>query len=448
MRKRAAGAACVVVLGVAGAIVLGTSGVGAVEPQAGPGSALPVTAVAASGDDGDVAANAVDGDLSTRWSAEGDGQWISFDLGAAHTVDSVSVAWYLGDERTAEFDVQLSADGTSWQTALPHEKSSGKSRDAEAHEFTAASARYVRILGHGNDDNEWNSITEVSIGDDSTPPTTPTTTTTTDPTPPPSGDCTVHVPSPDDVDQVKPGDVVCIDGDLAGDRLNLTKGGTADAPVTYLGKDGQAVGGIDIDGSYIVADGYTMDGPSAPGVELTGDHLTLQNTHISNPTGGDGDGIRFFGTDLTIRGNVVHGTSNDNGHADCMQTFASDTPASHDVLIEGNRCEDIDNMGLMAEGPNDGEGDGEGHTYNITLKDNYYLSKEASQEIMIEDIQHLTLTGNTFDGSVDHAIGLDIGSTDAHIDDTNTFSPDISCKVGMDDTSRDGYEGPESECGP
>ncbi|WP_243754426.1 right-handed parallel beta-helix repeat-containing protein [Labedaea rhizosphaerae] len=278
-------------------------------------------------------------------------------------------------------------------------------------------------------------------------PTT-TSTTTTDSTPPSSGECTVHVPNPDDLGTVQPGDVVCFDGDLSGDRLRLTKGGTAEAPVTYLGKDGQAVGGIDIEGSFIAVDGYTMDGPSAPGVELTGDHLTLQNTHVSNPTGGDGDGIRFFGTDLVIRHNVVHGTSNDNGHADCMQTFASDTPASHDVLIEGNRCEDIDNMGLMAEGPNDGEGDGEGHTYNITLKDNYYLSKQASQEIMVEDVQHLTLTGNTFDGGVDHAIGLDIGSTDAHIDDNNAFSPDISCKVGIDDTSRDGYQGPEPECGP
>ncbi|MET7670675.1 hypothetical protein [Micromonospora luteifusca] len=36
-------------------------------------STLPVAAVAASGHDGNVPGNALDGSLSTRWSAEGDG---------------------------------------------------------------------------------------------------------------------------------------------------------------------------------------------------------------------------------------------------------------------------------------------------------------------------------------------------------------------------------------
>ncbi|WP_263163907.1 hypothetical protein [Streptomyces sp. SCSIO ZS0520] len=131
--------------------------------------------------------------------------------------------------------------------------------------------------------------------------------------------------------------------------------GAADSPITYYGPDGQAVAGISVETDHVVVDGYTVDEPSALGVEREGEGITLQNVWISHPVvGGDGDGMRFFGTDLRILGNTVTGTGNDSGHADCMQTFASDTPASHDVLIQGNRCEDIDNMGLMAEGPNEG----------------------------------------------------------------------------------------------
>jgi len=268
------------------------------------------------------------------------------------------------------------------------------------------------------------------------------------PGPTPAASCTVHVPDADHMDEAKPGDVVCIDGDLSDERLKITKGGTAGKPITYHGPHRQAVGGISVDADHVVVDGYTMDGPRAPGAQLEGDGITLRHVRISAPHGGDGDGIRFFGRHLKILGNTVSGTRNSQGHADCMQTFASGTPASRDVLIQGNRCEDVDNMGLMAEGPDDGEGDGEGHTRDITLKDNYFETNEASQDLMVEDVQHLTVSGNDFRGEPDKAIGLDIGSTDAHVTGGNTFGPGIDCKVGIDDSSRPGYEGPEPGCDP
>jgi hypothetical protein len=54
---------------------------------------LSVASVTASADDGNVPANAVDDSLSTRWSAQGDGQWIRFDLGSQATTKSVRIAW-------------------------------------------------------------------------------------------------------------------------------------------------------------------------------------------------------------------------------------------------------------------------------------------------------------------------------------------------------------------
>jgi F5/8 type C domain/Calx-beta domain len=123
---------------------------------------LAVASVSASGDDGNVPANTLDGDLGTRWSAKGDGQWIQYDLGAVVTVSRVQIAFYLGDQRTQAFDILVSTDGTSWATAFSGQ-SSGTTTGLQSFDFAASPARYVRIVGHGNSQSAWNSLTEVAI---------------------------------------------------------------------------------------------------------------------------------------------------------------------------------------------------------------------------------------------------------------------------------------------
>ncbi|WP_409179924.1 right-handed parallel beta-helix repeat-containing protein [Amycolatopsis sp. VS8301801F10] len=233
----------------------------------------------------------------------------------------------------------------------------------------------------------------------------------------------------------------------AGSRLRITAGGTPDHPRVYSGA-GRSVSGIDVDADWVVVDGFSLDRPSAPGVEIRGNHVTLKNTRITAPRGGDGDGIRFFGDYLAIEHNTISQTSNRGGaHADCMQTFSSDSPPSMHVRIENNRCEKIDNMCLMAEGPNDGEGDGKGHTADFLIKDNFCETLVASQALMFEDVQQATITGNTFAAGPDHAIGLAIHSTGARVEG-NRVDPSIPCEVGIDESSREGYVGPEPACAP
>jgi hypothetical protein len=123
---------------------------------------IPGTSVTASADDGNVPANTVDGSLATRWSANGDGQWIRFDLGTTQTAAYVKVALYSGDVRTSTFDIQTSPDGTTWTTKAT-KTSSGTSLALETFDFPDTSTRYVRLLGHGNSVNTWNSYAEVEI---------------------------------------------------------------------------------------------------------------------------------------------------------------------------------------------------------------------------------------------------------------------------------------------
>lgn len=107
--------------------------------------------------------NTLDGNLNTRWSAEGDGQWIRYDLGEDKKLSGIMIAWYNGDKRVSTFDVQLSINGTDWITVLDKTKSNGKTLDLETHQFGDQTARYVRIVGHMNSVNAWNSITEVGF---------------------------------------------------------------------------------------------------------------------------------------------------------------------------------------------------------------------------------------------------------------------------------------------
>ncbi|MFE5120819.1 right-handed parallel beta-helix repeat-containing protein [Streptomyces sp. NPDC056669] len=255
--------------------------------------------------------------------------------------------------------------------------------------------------------------------------------------------CTLHATTPREAARrARPGDTVCFDGDLSRQRLVITRGGSREHPIIYTG-GGDAVDGITIEADDVIVEGFRSVRPEAPGIELTGHRVTARNNTVIGPRGGDGDGIRFFGDDLTIAHNTVRGTDNSHGrHADCMQTFAGDTPPSHRVRIEGNRCEQVDNMCLMAEGPNDGEGDGRGTTSDFTIRGNHCETLRASQALMFEDVQNATITGNVFAAPTDHAIGLAYHSTGARVDG-NTLHSGIRYEVGIDDSSRAGYRGPE-----
>src|SRR5437867_712169 len=123
---------------------------------------FPVVSVVASANDGNLPQNTLDNSLATRWSAQGDGQWIRYDLGALAAIDHVDIAWYLGDARSPSFDIAVSLDAVTW-TKVFSGNSSGQTLQLESYRFPAASGRYVRMLGHGNNGSSWNSITEVAI---------------------------------------------------------------------------------------------------------------------------------------------------------------------------------------------------------------------------------------------------------------------------------------------
>ena len=140
------------------------------------------SAVTASTSDGNLPGNVVDNNLGTRWSANGDGQWLQLDLGTAQTVGSVRVAVYNGNARRNHFDIQVSSDSGIWETVWSG-SSSGTTTAEQTYDFPDVSARWVRYLGHMNTVNGFNSVTEISIFSGGSPTVTPTPGSTPTPTP-------------------------------------------------------------------------------------------------------------------------------------------------------------------------------------------------------------------------------------------------------------------------
>jgi poly(beta-D-mannuronate) lyase len=214
---------------------------------------LSIVGATASTHDGNVPANAIDGSLATRWSANGDPQWLKLDLGSTQTVSLVKVAVYSGNTRANKFELQLSTDDVGWTTAFSGQ-SAGTTTALQTFDLDDHPARWVRYLGHGNTDatkGTWNSLSEVEVWGNActgcptatptpTPtftPIAPTATPTPTPTPTvPGGECTrtINVSTSAQLAAAAsgalPGDCVLVaDGSYA--AFTVTADGTSASPI-------------------------------------------------------------------------------------------------------------------------------------------------------------------------------------------------------------------------
>ena len=127
------------------------------------GKQTDVTLSAIGSQSGNPFSNANDNNLSTRWSQEGDNQWLRFDLKSTKRIYAVDVAFYNGNQRVFYFKVQTSTNRVTWKDATGNITSSGLTNEMERYRFEPVEARYVQLLCSGNSTNKWNSPTEVRI---------------------------------------------------------------------------------------------------------------------------------------------------------------------------------------------------------------------------------------------------------------------------------------------
>ena len=134
------------------------------EVELAPSDVLPVVSVTGdSAGEGTSAEATIDDDLSTRWSNDDYGGSITWDLGGLAEVRGVGLAFFQGSARVSFFEIRLSDDGVDW-TTVDAGSSTGRSEQIEYREWASSwPTRYVRYVGFGNSDSDWNSVVEVVV---------------------------------------------------------------------------------------------------------------------------------------------------------------------------------------------------------------------------------------------------------------------------------------------
>ncbi len=97
---------------------------------------------------GNVATNGNDGNFSTRWAAANGTfpQWWRVDLGAVHSLQSVSNYWYSSATRSYKYQIQVSNDDTNYTTVV---NKTNNVTDGNTSDAFSATNRYVRIYVTG-----------------------------------------------------------------------------------------------------------------------------------------------------------------------------------------------------------------------------------------------------------------------------------------------------------
>lgn len=102
-------------------------------------------------------AQAVDGNLATRWSsAFADPQWIRVDLGTPTAIGRVKLAWEAA--YSSAYQIQTSNDGTTWTTV---KTVTGADGGVDEHSGLGANGRYLRIYGTARGTGYGHSLWEV-----------------------------------------------------------------------------------------------------------------------------------------------------------------------------------------------------------------------------------------------------------------------------------------------
>jgi hypothetical protein len=146
-----------------------------------------ITAVGATGNDGNLPQYTLDNNVNTRWSNLGLPSSIQYDLGTSQPICNVDIAWYRGNLRVNSFTISASNDQSfSNPQTIFVGQSSGGTTSPERYDIADTSARFLRITVTENTENNWASITGVGINNEAPTPD-PTPDPIPDPTPSPGG---------------------------------------------------------------------------------------------------------------------------------------------------------------------------------------------------------------------------------------------------------------------
>jgi rhamnogalacturonyl hydrolase YesR len=114
---------------------------------------------------GNEAPRAVDGDITTRWSAKTFPQTVTVDLGANYRATSATLVQYPG--RAYRYRIETSPDGVTWTTVVDRTANTAIGTVTDAFGAGAVNARHARltVTGVAGNVTDWVSVREFSVHD-------------------------------------------------------------------------------------------------------------------------------------------------------------------------------------------------------------------------------------------------------------------------------------------
>lgn len=109
----------------------------------------------ASADDGkNKAENLVDGDLKTRWAANGlEEEELKITLEKPSTVSEIGLAVYEGDKTKAFFDVMVETEAHGWEEVII-DGGSVKGKGIESYDLGLKGVKQIKVVTYGAEDIE------------------------------------------------------------------------------------------------------------------------------------------------------------------------------------------------------------------------------------------------------------------------------------------------------
>jgi hypothetical protein len=111
--------------------------------------------------------NAIDDNISTRWSADGDGQWIWLQLASSASINHVELAFLPDQKYKSYFNIYASKDNSTWEPVLVNAYSCDFSGGLQVFNFPGEKSTteysYLKVIGNGNSVNKQNNLSEIRI---------------------------------------------------------------------------------------------------------------------------------------------------------------------------------------------------------------------------------------------------------------------------------------------
>jgi hypothetical protein len=109
----------------------------------------------------------IDGNITTKWSSDGDNQWLILTLAGPFRISHLMIAFLQEQNYESYFDIYGSKDNVIWESILTSVASCKFSGERQIFDIPALNSNseysYLKYVGHGNSLNSLNSVSEIKI---------------------------------------------------------------------------------------------------------------------------------------------------------------------------------------------------------------------------------------------------------------------------------------------